>query len=116
MSTRPKAPELYFPYPDCSVCGESTSHDGDSFFCEHCDIYWPDSGGEGEWYDEKAEQCPSTHQPFANNKHAKDTDSFKYETKRCLLASGHDGKHRVDSVTTWTDETAVNGRSAEVAS
>ena len=115
MSARPKPPELYFPYPDCSVCGKETSHDGDSFYCEHCGIYWPDSGrGAGDWYDEKAEQCASTHQPLANNEFA-DGKPYKYETKRCLLDAGHDGKHRVDSITTWTDETAVNGRTAEDA-
>lgn len=114
---RTPAPELYFPFPDCSVCGESTGHDGDSFVCERCGLYWPDDGGEGEWYDEDVEQCPSTHQPMALNEYAAGKP-WQFETIRCVLDAGHEGKHRADPITTWTDQTAVNGYgpAAEVAS
>lgn len=45
---------LDFPYPDCSVCGLTTYHDGDSFRCDPCGISWSDSG-EGAF-----DQCEAT--------------------------------------------------------
>ena len=56
MSDRPKPPELYFPYPDCSVCGKETDHDGDSFVCTSCDIYWP--WGNRSWPRSKSFRLP----------------------------------------------------------
>ena len=111
MSTpkRELAPALYWRSPDCSVCGEETSHDGDSFYCEHCNVYWPDEpDGEGAWHNDDIEQCPSTHQPLARNSFA-EGKPYQYETKRCLLDADHKPPHRVDAITEWTDETAVNG-------
>lgn len=69
----------------------------------------------GRWSDADAEQCPATHQPFALNAYVTASTSMKYRTERCLLTEQHEGKHFVDEFTTWTDETAVNGRGPEVA-
>lgn len=113
---RPGAPALEFRRPLCPLCGEETSHDGDSFTCEPCGAYWPTDHDEGEWYDDDAEQCEATHQPFARNEFAAGKP-YQFETVRCMLDADHAGKHRVDSITTWTDETAVNehGPAVEVA-
>ena len=105
---RDAAPGLYHRAPDCSICGEEVSHDGDSFYCEHCNVYWPDPHGEGAWNNDDTEQCASTHQPLARNKFA-EGKSYQFETKRCLLDADHDGKHRADMINEWSDETAVSG-------
>lgn len=109
--TRPKRdapPELYHRAPDCSICGEEVSHDGDSYYCEHCNAYWPDPVGEGAWNNDDVEQCPSTHQPMALNEFA-EGKPYQFDTERCLLDADHKERHRSDSITTWTDESAVNG-------
>lgn len=109
---RPAPLPLEYRYPSCTMCGEEVSHDGDSFYCEHCDAHWPDShNDEGSWADESAEQCGSTHQPLAKNQFA-EGKPYQFETKRCLLSADHKPPHRIDDLTTWTDETAVNGMGA----
>ena len=104
---RDAAPALYHRAPDCSICGEEVSHDGDSYYCEHCNAYWPDPVGEGEWSDD-TKQCPSTHQPFARNPFAAGKP-YQFDAERCLLDEDHQPPHRSESITEWTDETAVTG-------
>jgi hypothetical protein len=110
--TREKPPALYIRNPDCTACGQETCHDGDGFYCEDCGINWPDPDSEGEWSDEEAAQCPSTHQPFALSRHVEATHGQKYATERCLLDAGHLLTHRSDEFTVWTDDNAVNGVTA----
>jgi hypothetical protein len=102
-------PPLDFQLPDCSVCGKRTDHDGDHICCYSCGIYWPTNTDEGEWTDEDAKRCEATHQPFALNAYA-NGKPYQFDTERCMLTAGHDGKHRADQITEWTDDTAVNGR------
>jgi hypothetical protein len=109
--TREVPPALHHRSPDCSICGEEVSHDGDSFYCEHCNAYWPEDSDDGAWNNDTAEQCASTHQPLARNQFAKGKP-YQFETRRCLLDAGHETPHRSDAVTTWSDETAVNGLGA----
>lgn len=108
MTARPAPGELEWRAPDCPICGEETSHDGDSYYCEGCNACWPGNTGEGEWLDDTASQCPSTHQPLAKNEFAAG-QSFRFDTVRCLLSADHKPPHRHDVITDWTDETAVNG-------
>lgn len=105
---REAVPELYWRNPDCPLCGEEVSHDGDCYCCETCDAHWPEDTGEGAWSNYEAEQCASTHQPLARNPYA-DGEPYQFEAKRCLLDVDHQPPHRHDAITEWTDETAVSG-------
>jgi len=46
-------------FPSCGACGGSTSHDGDSFYCEDCGLDYGsgDDGEEATFRDEEEPAC-----------------------------------------------------------
>lgn len=85
---RPLPPPLDFPYPPCSVCGEDTTFE-EVFYCAPCGASWDEHGApEGEWEDPAAEQCPSTHRPWAGEKYA-NIPILREKVYRCALELGH---------------------------
>lgn len=97
MTDRTPPPPLAPRCPDCSICGAETNYVDESFECDNCGCYWPDSGaaydepGEWHWPDR---QCDADIQPFVDNQFVDPTAPYKYRTYRCLLGQDHDGKHR----------------------
>jgi ribosomal protein S27AE len=49
---RPYEPveDLYFAYPDCTICLDSSAMntDGDGWYCEKCGTTWTQNGQHGE--------------------------------------------------------------------
>jgi len=100
--TRPEPPELEFPYPPCSMCGEGTYHDGDGFCCDPCGAYWS-GNGPGGWSDPDIKACPSTCKPFDRPGLAAEHESIRHHVNHCMRAGGHKGWHRSDGFTEWSD-------------
>lgn len=90
-AARPAPPALEYPFPPCSVCGESTNHDGDDLYCDSCGIYWPDEGGPGVWTSDgdgvPGIQCTSTIAPYLYSPTAPEgIRDFRF---RCALDHNH---------------------------
>ncbi|MDQ5860683.1 MAG: hypothetical protein M3536_00270 [Actinomycetota bacterium] len=56
-------------YPSCGACGDNTSHDGDTFYCEDCDLDYGNGndGNEATFRDEEEKTCGK---PCDNTWHA----------------------------------------------
>ena len=56
-------------YPSCGACGSNTSHDGDTFYCDECDLDYGDGddGHEAQFRDEEQKPCGK---PCDNTWHA----------------------------------------------
>lgn len=107
--TRPSPPDLEFPYPPCSVCGKDTYHDGDSLRCDPCGISWRDSGQSGEWDEMDAIRCPSSFKPHDHPRLSPEHESVRHFLNHCIREEGHEGKHRSNEWTEWTDDKAERG-------
>lgn len=105
--TRPAPPGLEFPFPPCSVCGKTTDHDGDGFYCSDCGISWGEMG-EGRWDDPEEKACLSAFKPFDRDNLAPEHEKIRHHIVWCFQSLDHAGKHRSDEFTTWTDEQAVS--------
>lgn len=82
-----RIPELEHRPPDCSVCGAETEHDGDSWTCVDCGLYWPEEGVLGALIDDSRPICGAECQPFKMRLTLEDT-------YRCIRRRDHDGEHR----------------------
>lgn len=91
--TRPAPPELEFPYPPCSLCGEDTYHDGDGFRCDPCGASWGDRG-EGWWDEPDLPACPASYKPFDRPDLEEKYEGIRHHAFRCILPVAHVGKHR----------------------
>ena len=86
-------PSCAVQYQACGACGADTAHDGDSFYCEDCDLDYGngDDGNVATFRDEEAKTCSS---PCDNYWHSKvELDMI---CTPCQLPAGHRGWH-------WTD-------------
>lgn len=105
--TRHAPPELEFPYPPCSICGEDTNNEGDGFFCEACGVSWSNDGRNGSWDEPETKACTSTHKPFDRDDLASENEKIRHFVKHCIFDLDHDGDHDAGDYTTWTDDQAV---------
>ena len=101
--TRAAPPELEFPYPPCSLCGEDTDYD-DGFYCSPCGASWSTEGRDGDLVDPDLKVCPSTHKPFDRPDLGAEYESIRHHVNHCIREDGHDGKHRSDIYSEWGDD------------
>lgn len=97
---RPTPPELDFPYPPCSICGEDTYHDGDSFRCDPCGAIWSGTGP-GEWMEPELEVCGATRKPFDRDYLEPKYEKLRHYLDYCIREKGHDGPHGGDGGFGW---------------
>ena len=102
--TRPSPPELEFPYPPCPLCGEDTYHDGDSFRCDPCGAHWADNGASGAWMEPHLKVCGATRKPFDHPDLEPKHESIRHHQDYCIREKDHDGKHRADQFSEWSDD------------
>ena len=98
--TRPQPPELEFPYPPCSLCGEDTYHDGDSFRCDPCGAWWGGTGP-GSWMEPDLKACGATRKPFDRDDLAPEHESIRHHKDYCIREADHDGPHRANAWSEW---------------
>lgn len=101
--TRATPPELEFPTPPCSICGEGTHWD-EGFRCDPCGASWNDAGQDGLWDEPNARRCTATSKPFDRPGLAPEHEGIRHHISHCTLAADHDGEHRADAFTTWANE------------
>ena len=79
-------PSCAVQYPSCGACGIDTSHDGDSFYCEDCDLDYGngDDGNEASFRDEEQPPCAK---PCDNTWHR--SKHFDLACEPCKLPEGH---------------------------
>jgi hypothetical protein len=100
---RAEGPELMHRAPECGLCNNECTFEGDGWGCETCGVSWPDELAPGEWTESDKPACPSRHQPWLDNEYITSPDK-RQEWVQCILTEGHDTeKHRADSVTAWYD-------------
>lgn len=102
--TRPPPPELEFPYPPCSLCGEDTDCEDESFVCRPCGAYWDRSGQRGSWDEPKLRACGATRKPFDRDDLDPKYESIRHHKDYCIREKDHDDKHRADPYSEWEDE------------
>lgn len=101
--TRSAPPELEHRAPLCPLCGDEVGYDGDSFCCDSCGAYW--SGhGPGTWNEPEIKACPSTRKPYDRSDLEAKYENIRHHQDHCILPVDHDGKHRSDEFSMWTDE------------
>lgn len=98
---RPEPPELEFPYPPCSMCGEDTYHDGDGFRCDPCGAYWGERGA-GSWMEPGLKACGATRKPFDRGDLEPKYEGIRHHKDYCIREAGHDGSHRANAYSEWT--------------
>lgn len=98
--TRPAPPELEFPCPPCSLCGEDTYHNGDCFRCDDCGAHWG-GNGPGGWDEPGLPVCTSTNKPFDYPGLSAEHESIRHHVDHCIRVEGHDGEHRANEFSTW---------------
>lgn len=86
-------PKCAVQHPACGACGDDTEHDGDSFYCDGCDLDYGngDDGNEAQFRDEELPECGK---PCDNGWH--DAEHLDLECTPCKLPAGHRNWH-------WTD-------------
>lgn len=103
---RPAPPELEFPYPPCSMCGEDTYHDGDGFRCDPCGAYWGSQTGSGSWMEPDLKACGATRKPFDHGDLSPEHENIRHHKDYCIREVDHDGPHRADAYSEWTEATS----------
>lgn len=104
--TRPAPPPLEYEPPMCSICGEQTEVEDGVLHCKSCAATWDIDAyhldGYSSWDDSAGRQCTAAIAPWA---HQRDAYPHIADARyRCLLAVGHDGKHRhPEYYDGWTD-------------
>lgn len=75
-------------YPSCGACGCDTRHDGDSFYCEECDLDYGngDDGNVATFRDEEQKPCGK---PCDNSWHG--PEHFDFACTPCQLPATHSG-------------------------
>lgn len=73
-------------YPSCGACGGETEHDGDSFYCDDCQLDYGngDDGNEAQFRDEEILPCGK---PCDNTWHG--PKHFDLECTPCRLPATH---------------------------
>ncbi|WPM94312.1 hypothetical protein VB1_CDS0063 [Arthrobacter phage Marchesin] len=86
-------PSCSVQHPACGACGDETSSDGESFYCDDCGLDYGDgSDTQAEFRDEDAEVCG---EPCSNSWHAR-IFAEPMICSPCELPEGHKSDH-------WTD-------------
>lgn len=93
---RDPAPPAEHRYPECGVCGEETTGDGDGYDCDDCGVSYSNDGSFSQWHDDEAEQCEARAVYFHPQAHR--------PPRRCLLNDGHAGHHIAAGYVTWDRE------------
>lgn len=90
-----KLPGCSVSHPACGACGKETDHDGDSFYCDECNLDYGDGGEDSTptYRDEEAEPCA---EPCDNTWHHKPgaiRPEWSYACAPCSLPEGHTSDH-----------------------
>ena len=89
--TATELPKCSISYPTCGACYGETSHDGDSFYCDDCDLDYG-SGDDGEEAAFRDEECAPCGKPCADKFHGEEYDTqYKYTCHPCSLPETHAG-------------------------
>ena len=76
-------------YPSCGACGGDTDYDGDSFYCEGCQLDYGD-GEDGTVATFLDEGTPACGKPCTNEWHRTVTPR---DCRPCQLPNTHTGHH-----------------------
>ena len=86
----PNLPTCSIHNPTCGACGAETEHDGDTYYCDVCDLDYGDGAETTATYrDEDAPPCGA---PCANYWHGPDLirAGWAYECQPCPLPATHE--------------------------
>lgn len=86
-----KLPSCSIQYPSCGACGCETTHDGDSFYCDDCDLDYG-QGQDGEQATFRDEDDKPCGEPCDNCWHGPKA-GYTYECAPCALPTGHLSTH-----------------------
>lgn len=88
-------PSAEIEYPTCGSCGGETSHDGDTFTCEDCGLYFDPTTLRPNYLDDRVAPCgvPCVEPLHSPTSSALD-DRVPWECTGCLLPAGHTSPHR----------------------
>lgn len=66
-------PDLEYPEPDCSLCGETTTFDDGHYFCYSCELSWD----------------AMTHNFSGNTNEHRCTEIRECDSSRCVMSIDH---------------------------
>lgn len=87
-----KLPDAVLQSPACGACGSETSHDGDHFYCEDCQLGFNTDDLSAFFLNPDTEPCGFSCDNYWHGNHIIQQGQG-YDCGTCMLPAGHESMH-----------------------